>query len=124
MSTYRLLYYVSSGLLSLMMLYSAIGLYLFNTSEVQATFQMLGFPAYLVVPLAIMKILGVAALLTQLNKTLMEWAFAGFFFNFILAASAHLNQGDGEAGGAFIALLLLGLAYFAFKNDIKKNTHS
>jgi hypothetical protein len=65
--------------------------------------------------LAIAKIAGVITLLTRFHSTLKEWAYAGFFFNFLLAAGAHLSAGDGEAGAAFVALVLLLTSYFLEK---------
>lgn len=102
----KLLYWVPTVLLSAMMLMSA-GMYVFNYEEISLVFLKLGFPAFVIYPLAVLKVLGVIALLTNKSKFLSEWAYAGFFFDFLLAASGHLNAGDGEAMGAFVALALL-----------------
>lgn len=115
MKTYKILFYVTTGLLSLMMLASSIGYYLLNTAEVKAIFETLGFPPFVVIPLAIAKIAGVITLLTRFHPTVKEWAYAGFFFNFLLAIAAHVNVGDGEAGGAAIAMVLLIASYFTEK---------
>ena len=111
----KIVFYVSTGLLSLMMLYSSIGMYLLNTSAIQGIFESLGFPAFLVIPLALMKIAGVITLLTRFHPIVKEWAYAGFFFNFVLAAAAHIHKGDGEAGGAIVALVLLIISYITEK---------
>lgn len=102
----KLLYWIPTGLLCLMMLGSA-GMYIFNYEEVAKTFELLGFPVFVIYPLATLKILGVIAILTNQNKTITEWAYAGFFFNFLLAGSGHIMAGDGEAVGAFVAMALL-----------------
>ena len=78
---------------------------------VVATFTKLGFPAYIIYPLAMAKILGLIAIWTNKSKTLKEWAYAGFFFDFVLAASAHININDGEFGAAVFAMILLLLSY-------------
>ena len=57
------------------------------------------------------KILGVIAILSKQSRLLKEWAYAGFFFDFLLAISAHLNAGDGEFPLAVIALVLLLVSY-------------
>lgn len=117
MKKFNIAYYVVTGLLSFMLLYSAIGMYLLQTEMVQGFFVSLGFPAFIVVPLAILKIAGVVVLLTRFNHTLKEWAYAGFFFNFTLAAAAHINVADGEAAGAFMALILLISSYLLDKKS-------
>ncbi|WP_422361367.1 DoxX family protein [Reichenbachiella sp.] len=106
----KIIYWVSSGLLSAMMLMSA-GMYLFNTAEIKSLFISFGYPDYLVYPLAFAKILGVIAILTRRSKMLLEWAYAGFFFDFALAFFAHWNIQDGEHFGAVIALILLCSSY-------------
>ena len=107
----KIIYWASTGLLSLMMLGSA-GMYLFNNAEVTELFLALGYPAYLVIPLAILKILGIIAILTRQSKMLKDLAYAGFMYDFLLAASAHINAGDGEYLPALVALVLLGASYF------------
>ncbi len=94
---------------------SAAGMYIFNNAEVVKTFGTLGFPAYIIYPLAAAKILGVIAILANFSKTLKEWAYAGFFFNFLIAFSAHINAGDGEFAPALVALVLLIVSYVFWK---------
>lgn len=111
MKTNKIFYWIATGLLCLMMLGSA-GMYIFNHQAVLVIFKTLGFPAFIIYPLAIAKILGVIAILSNQSKTLKEWAYAGFFFDFLLALSAHLNAGDGEFVPAVAALILLMVSYF------------
>lgn len=111
MNKIKIGYYVVTGLLSLMLLYSVIGMYFLQTEMVQGFFQALGYPSYLVIPLGVLKLAGVATLLSRFNPRVVEWAYAGFAINFSLAASAHLSVGDGEAGGAIGALVLLVTSY-------------
>lgn len=106
----KIIYWIATGLLCLMMLFSA-GMYFFNHEEVVQVFATLGYPAYIVYPLAIAKILGLLAILTKRSQVLKEWAYAGFFFDFVLALAAHLQAGDGEFGGAAVAIVLLFVSY-------------
>ena len=113
MKTKKILFWVFTGLLSVMMLASSIGYYLMKTEEVKQIFTDLGFPTWIVIPLAIAKILGVITLLTRFNEDIVEWAYAGFFFNFMLALGAHFAANDGEHWTAAVALvLLLGSRFF------------
>lgn len=88
------------------------GMYFFNYGEVAATFTRLGFPTFIIYPLAIAKILGIIAIWVSKSAALKEWAYAGFFFDFILAAGAHIAVGDGEQYAAIIATVLLFVSYF------------
>ncbi len=106
----RIIYGISTGLLSLLMLMSA-GMYFFNYSAVSEVFSSLGYPTYIIYPLAVAKILGVLVLWFSPSRRLKEWAYAGFFFDFTLALSGHLIAEDGAWSTALVALVLLGLSY-------------
>jgi len=107
----KIIYLVATGLLTALMLFSA-GMYFFNYEMVSATFTKLGFPTYIIYPLAIAKILGLIAIWTKKSNALKEWAYAGFFFDFVLALTAHINISDGEYAPALLALVLLFVSYF------------
>ena len=113
MKKFKIASLVSTGLLTALMLMSA-GMYIFNHAEMAATFLSLGFPDYLLYPLAAAKIMGLLALWFSKSNALKEWAYAGFFFNAILALAAHLGAGDGEFPGAVMALILIGISYFTW----------
>lgn len=102
----KIIYWIATGLLTALMLMS-ISMYFMKYEMVSATFTKLGFPAYLVYPLAIAKLLGLIAILSKKSELLKEWAYAGFFFDFLLAFSAHIAANDGEFGMALIAIVLL-----------------
>lgn len=108
-------YWGATGLLSLMMLFSAFGY--FTSEQMVAAFQHLGFPGYFRVELGIAKILGVVAILVPGNLLLKEWAYAGFTITFISAFIAHMSSGDplSVAGAPIIALILLMTSYVTFK---------
>ena len=101
----KIVYWIATGLLCLLMLASA-GMYIFNHAAVAEIFTKLNYPTYIVYPLAIAKILGVLAILSKQSKTLKEWAYAGFFFDFLLAASAHYFANESPIF-AIVALVLL-----------------
>jgi len=112
MKKFKLIYYISTALLSLLMMFSA-GMYIFNNEAVSGMFQNFGYPTYIIYPLAAAKLLGVAILWVSKWKTLQEWAYSAFFFEFILAFFAHYMIGDGEQMGAVMALVLLMVSYFS-----------
>ena len=47
-----------------------------------------------------------------IQTALREWAYAGLFFDFVLAFLAHWNISDGEFAPSLVAMALLGLSYF------------
>ncbi len=115
MNRNKIIHWVATGLLSAMMLMSA-GMYFFNHAEVAQTFTSLGFPTYIIYPLAIAKILGIIAIWSRRSSVLKEWAYAGFCFDFLLAASAHLMVSDGQHWAAIGALVLLFASYFTYNS--------
>ena len=119
MKSNKIIFYISTGLLSALMLYSA-SMYFFQHEDVAALFTSFGYPTYIIYPYAIAKILGIFALWNPNFKILKEWAYAGFFFAFILAFFAHYMVGDGEQYGALFAFILLMVSYFTNKKLKKK----
>lgn len=111
MNKNKIVYLVSTGLLSLLMLLSA-GMYVFNYAEISDVFLTLGFPTFVIYPLAAAKVLGLIAIWTRKSEALKEWAYAGFFFDFTLAFFAHIVVQDGDQFGALVAMILLGISYF------------
>ncbi len=114
MKNYTWIYRISTALLSALMLISA-GMYIFNHTEISQSFSALGYPTYIIYPLAIAKILGLIAIWTNKSKALKEWAYAGFFFDFVLAFFAHFMVNDGEFAPALVALVLLFTSYGSWK---------
>ncbi len=105
-----IIYRTSTILITLFMLFGA-SMYFFNHAMVVDMFNTLGFPSYLVYPLAVLKLLGLIAIWTNKSKTLKYLAYAGFMFTFILASSAHWNVGDGEFFVPFVALILISVSF-------------
>jgi hypothetical protein len=114
MKTNRIVYYGATGLLSLLMLFS-VSMYLFKNADIQQAFTALGYPTYIIYPLATAKLLGLFALWNPKFTTIKEWAYTGFFFNFVLAFFAHFMIGDGEQTGALVAIILLITSYIFYK---------
>lgn len=110
MKTKTILYWTATLLLSLIFLYSA-QMYIFNTEMIQGFFEQFNYPTYLVWPLAILKITGVIMILWRKSRWLTEWAYAGFFFDLLLASAAHFDAGHG-VGLSVLAIPILFVSYF------------
>ncbi|GAB1857998.1 hypothetical protein MHTCC0001_28350 [Flavobacteriaceae bacterium MHTCC 0001] len=114
----KIIFYVATGLLTALMLFS-VSNYFFNYEMIKGAFTKFGYPTYIIYPYGIIKLLGLVALWIPSFKVLKEWAYAGFFFAFILAFFAHYMVGDGEQMGAVIAMVLLLVSY-VFNKKINK----
>lgn len=88
-------------------------------------FGALGYPAYLVSVLIVVKLLGAAAIASRVSVRISDLAYAGMFFHLLLAISAHLNAGDGGFAPAAVGLIAL-MASFWTQNDarVKKSPNA
>ncbi|KXX69527.1 DoxX family protein [Flammeovirga sp. SJP92] len=121
--TTKLLYRISTGLLTALMLMSAT-MYFAQYEMVSEVFTKLGYPTYIIYPLAIAKYLGLIAIWTNFSPKLKEWAYAGFFFDILLAMSAHVNINDGEFIPSSIGLLLVLTSYYFNRKLEKENNQA
>ena len=110
----KIAYWISTGLLSILMVMSAT-MYFVKYDDVAETFTSLGFPLFIIYPLGVAKYLGVVAILTRKSQMLKESAYAGFFFDMLLALSAHINVGDQMAAPAGVGIVFLFVSYFTEK---------
>lgn len=106
-----MIYRIVTGLFTLLVGSGAV-MYIVKNEMVQGMFTALGFPTFIIYPLALAKILGLIAIWTNKSKVLKEWAYAGFFFNLLLGVGAHINVNDGEFAPTAIALTLMIISYF------------
>lgn len=77
MKVQKIIYWIATGLLSALMLYTA-AMYFIKHEALVEVFARLGYPAYIIYPLAVAKILGIIAILTKKSKFLKELASPDF----------------------------------------------
>jgi len=106
MKSQKIIYWVATILVCAVFLFS-INIHLFKTEMVQGFYESLGFPAWVVFPNGILKVLGLIAILSNQSKVLKEWAYAGLFFDACLAFGAHYHAQDG--GWMFSAVAIVAL---------------
>ena len=109
----KIIYWLTTGIISLMMLFSAFS-YLTN-EEIKAAFTQLGFPGYFRIELAVAKILGAAVLLLPMvSLRLKEFAYFGFAITFISAVIAHISSGQPASVAIMpvVFLAVLAVSYF------------
>lgn len=110
----QILYWVCTAVLCGIFTYSAF-MYYTKTEMVKGFFENFNYPTYIVIPLAFVKIFGVVIVLWRPNKWLTEWAYAGFFFDLVLATAAHHYAGHGILGFSLYGLMAIFPSYFLGK---------
>jgi len=103
-------YWIGTGLFCFMFLYSAVWSLVDLPGTVKETRE-LGYPAFTVIPLAVAKLLGLVAILTNKSRTLKEFAFAGFLFDLILATLGHYYH---PTVGIGIGIALFGMVLWVY----------
>lgn len=115
MKNYKTLYWITTILFSVFMLFSSY-LYL-GTDQIKNSFVGLGFPDYFRLELGIAKLLGAIALaLPAVPRPIKGFAYAGFVINLVSALIAHLAVSDPVSTLVvpFLALIVLALSYQAY----------
>jgi len=110
MNIQKIIYWIATLAICGVMLYSA-QMYFRDPEMVQGFFERFNYPAYLVIPLAIAKVLGVIMILWRKSQWLTEWAYAGIFFDITLAFFAHHFAGDSVTF-TLAAMVFLLISYF------------
>lgn len=98
-------------------------MHLFNNADVVVAYNELGYPTYLIFPMAGAKVLAVVAIISSKSQFLKNLAYAGVFYNLLLAFISHLAISDGAGLLSFLGLILLGISYL-FHRLIKPRNKS
>lgn len=98
----------------ILLIYLAGGLmYVTKTAMVQQMWGVLGYPAYLVPILGVLKLAGAITIAWRFSVALSDLAYAAMFFHLLLALSAHLNVGQySEAIPAVVGIAALLTSFF------------
>jgi len=118
MKATKITYWVSTAILSIMMLYTAYA-YLTQDAMVQA-FRHLGYPDYFRIELAIGKVLGAILLIVPVSARIKEWVYAGFIITFISAFIAHTASGD-PVNYRVMPVIFLALLIASYVSYHKRN---
>jgi DoxX-like family len=112
-----IIYWVTTGIISAMMLFGAYNY--FTNPDMKAAFVHLGFPDYFRVELGVAKILGVAALLLPMvPATVKNFAYAGFAIVLVSASYTHFSSGD-PMSAVITPLVLLGILAASYTYSTK-----
>lgn len=107
-------YYIMLGLFTIAISFSVYR-YVFQYEEAIQQFNQLGYPEHLVGLIALGQVLGLLIIIRNKGKYLTEWAYTGFFINFICAFFAHFFSKHGNGGAAIFGIILLAAMYMLNK---------
>jgi hypothetical protein len=106
-------YWISTGMIALA--FGSGGVAYLAGAEVQLRgMAELGYPAYFVTILGVLKVLGALAIVTSRFPRLREWAYAGIAFDLIGAAASHAAVGHSAVKVA-VPLVILAIMAVSWK---------
>lgn len=100
------LYWIFTGLFSLLMIFSAIGGLQPTQDAIDLIHNQLGYPIYFIQYVSFAKVIGSIAILVPSFRRVKEWAYAGLFFD--LAAAIYSGI---AAAGKFDPLMIMMLIW-------------
>ena len=120
MKKIKILYWVTTGLFSAFMLFSAVPDIL-STPEAVTFMNHLGYPNYIIPFLGVAKVAGVIAILIPGFPRIKEWAYAGLLFDLVGATySGIANDGwDPRITFMLLPFALLFASYFLYHRKIQ-----
>ena len=121
MKKIKITYWITTVLITLIMLSSGIG-YLVKLPQFEEAMKELGYPEYFIYILGVSKILGVIALLQKKYVIYKEWAYAGFAFVLIAATISHMALGQYDH--APVSLLWLIILFASYWSNSKILIHT
>jgi LPXTG-motif cell wall-anchored protein len=116
----NIFYWIFTGLLCALMLFSAVG-GLMGGKDSVAMMQHIGYGPHVLAFISVAKILGVIALLVPGFPRLKEWAYAGFTIDLAGAMYSFIAVGDPASSWMFIIIgFLLIAGSYIFYHKKKK----
>jgi len=120
--TVNILYWVFTGLFSLLMLFSAVGGLQPSQDAIALIHDQLGYPIYFIQFISFAKVFGSIAILVPRFKRVKEWAYAGLFFDLSAVVYSGIAS-SGKFDPLMITLLIWILPgilsyYFLHKNKL------
>lgn len=116
----NIIYWIATGLVLALMLWSAIGSFMPNPQG-KAIMNQLGYKPYVIQMLAVAKILAIIAILVPGFPRIKEWAYAGLTFDLLGATVSMILTGFAVSAWApmFIFIALLACSYIYYHKKVK-----
>ncbi len=112
----NVVYWTSTALVAILMLQGGL-MDAMRTDSALEVMRALGYPGYFAVLLGVAKLLGTAAILLPVPRTLREWAYAGFTFDVISAivSIAVVGPVNWTMLIPFVALAFVQASYWTWR---------
>jgi uncharacterized membrane protein len=112
----NILYWVFTGLLAVLMLFSSFPNIISDQQSVDMINGHLGYPKYIIPFLGVAKLLGAITLLVPGFPRLKEWAYCGFVIDLAGALYSSISVGDPVSLWAplFIGFALIAASYYFY----------
>jgi len=125
MKKINLIYWISTGLILALMLWSAIGSFM-NNPEGAKMLGDLGYKPYVIHLLAVAKILGIIAILVPGYPRLKEWAYAGLTYDLIGATYSMYSSGytPDKWAPMFIFIAILACSYIFYHKRLEASSRA
>ena len=111
------IYWVSTVYVLLLMMWSFV-IYHVQNDFMTSFFEYLGYPPYIIYPLAYLKLVAVLVIVTNRYEDVKEWVYVAYFFNVVLATSAYINAGELYSLHSYLALICVPLSYL-YSNKVR-----
>jgi len=102
----KIIYWIFTGLLAGLMIFSGIPDMLRVDDAVKLITTHLGYPVYFLTFIGVAKLLGGIAILIPGFPRIKEWAYAGISFDMIAATYSQIAVGDSPKGWGFMFIFL------------------
>jgi uncharacterized membrane protein YphA (DoxX/SURF4 family) len=121
MKKLNIYYWIVTGLLSLLMIFSAVPDIALNPQAVEMIKNHLGYPLYFLPFIGWAKLLGAIAIVIPGILRIKEWAYAGFMYDLIAAMYSAIMVGDPVSNWApvLIGVFLIVLSYVLYHKRLK-----
>ena len=107
---YKIIYWISTGLIAL---FELSGAFFMNSEMAKEGMRHLGLPEWFRWELSIGHLIGGILLIVPINKRIKEWVYVAFGIDFISAFIAYLSI-DGITGNTFSPLFMLGILIVSY----------
>lgn len=120
----KIIYWIFTALLSLLMLSSAIQGILMQPGSIDLISTQLHYPEYMIPFLGWAKLLGVIAILIPGFPRIKEWAYAGLTFDLVGATYSVIALGNSNGQWAFMLIFFIPLigSYFFYHKMLKETS--
>jgi len=119
----KIIYWISTGLFALFMLFSSIG-HITSSQEAITFMNQIGYPAYILPFLGWAKVLGIIGILVPGFPRIKEWSYAGLTYDLLGALfSVIMINGIRIEMSFFILIFAFMIVSYIYNGKLNKSLH-